>query len=118
MVCNGATPDTLICVLWEETTLPWQHIQSTDIVQLVKIAVRLNPCDSAGFIIDKVRSHSLRARGAMAMFITKHDAVAIQKAGRWTSTTFLDYTHNQIDVVTQGVAQAMSTAIPFINMIK
>jgi len=52
----------------------------------------------------------------MAMFITNHNAIAIQKAGQWTSSTFLDYIHNQIDVVTCGLAQAMSNAIPFMNM--
>jgi len=52
----------------------------------------------------------------MAMFLTKHDTMAIQKAGRWTSTTFLTYIHNQIDVVTRGLAQSMSVATPFINV--
>jgi len=52
----------------------------------------------------------------MAMFITNNDAIAIQKASRWTSSTFLSYIHNQIDVITCGLAQAMSNTIPFMNM--
>jgi len=81
MVNDGATPETLLCAFRDARTLPWQQVRSTDIVRIVKDAVRLNPEDCTGFNIDKVGSHSLRAGGAMAMFITKHDAIAIQKAG-------------------------------------
>jgi len=116
MVRDGASADTLICAFRETLTSPWQQVRGSDIVGLVKDAVRLNPDECNGFIIDNIGSHSLRAGGAMAMFLSKRDTIAIQKAGRWTSTTFLDYIHNQIDVVTRGLSQSMSTAIPFINM--
>jgi len=116
MIRDGTTPDTLICAFREATALPWQQVHSSDIVQLVKDAVRLNPEDCSGFVIDNVGSHSLRAGGAMAMFLTKHDTIAIQKAGHWTSSTFLNYIHNQINVVTHRLAQSLSVATPFINM--
>jgi len=116
MVQDGATADTLICAFRDTTTSPWQQVRSTDILRLVKDAIPLNPADCSGFNIGKVGSHSLHTGGAMAMFLSKHDTIAIQKAGRWTSTTFLDYIHNQIDVVTRGLAQSMSAALPFINM--
>jgi len=115
MITDGATQETLLCAFRDATTLPWQQVRSTDIVELVKEAVRRNPNDCIGFDSNRVGSHSLRAGGAMAMFVTKHDTIAIQKAGQWTSSTFLDYIHNQIDVVTRGLSQAMSNAIPFIN---
>jgi len=91
-------------------------VHSSDIVQLVKDAIWLNPKDCSGFVIDNVGSHLLQAGGAMAMFLTKHDTIAIQKAGCWTSSTFLNYIHNQIDVVTRRLAQSMSMATPFINV--
>jgi len=116
MICDGATLDTLICAFRDALSLPWQQVQSSDIVQLVKDTVRLHPNDCSGFILDQVRSHLLQASSAMAMFLTKHDTMAIQKAGCWTSSTFLTYIHNQINVVTCGLAQSMSMATPFINM--
>jgi len=112
MICDGATPDTLICAFQEATSLPWQQVRSSNIVQLVKDAIRLNPKDCLGFVIENVRSHLLQAGGTMAMFLTKHDTISIQKEGCWTSSTFLNYIHNQINIVTCGLAQSMSMATP------
>jgi len=52
----------------------------------------------------------------MAMYLNDFSAVQIQCARFWSSTTFLDYIHNQIDVVTCSLAQSMSITLPFINM--
>jgi len=46
----------------------------------------------------------------------KKDALTIQCAGRWTSTTFMDYIHGQLDVTTHGLVQAMSMQTPYHNM--
>jgi len=97
-------------------SLPWQQVQNGDIIQLVKNAIWLHPNDCSGFVIKQVRSHLLWAGSAMAMFLMKHNTMAIQKASRWTSSTFLTYIHNHIDVVTCGLAQSMSVATPFINV--
>jgi len=83
---------------------------------MVKDAIWLNPKDCLGFVIDKMGSHSLQASSTMAMFLMKHDTIGIQKAGCWTSSTFLNYIHKQVNVVTHRLAQFMSVATPFINM--
>jgi len=62
-----------------------------------------------GYNVKRIGSHSLRSGGATALFINKKDALTIQRAGRWTSTMFMDYIHGQLDVTTHGLAQAMST---------
>jgi len=56
------------------------------------------------------------AGGAMAMYLNDFSAIQIQCAGCWTSTTFLDYIHGQLDAPTAGIAQAMAHPIPFLIM--
>jgi len=93
----------------------WGHI-TIPMVKAVKDAVKIKKTKDNGFDESKVGSHSLRAGGAMALYITKHSAMEIQRAGRWTSTTFMEYIHGQLDVVSKGLTQAMSQSVPFINM--
>jgi len=117
MIQDGAQLDTLICTFWESPKLAWQHVCSKDMVKAVKDAVKIKKTKDNGFDESKVGSHSLQAGGTMALYITKHSAIEIQWAGCWTSTTFMEYIHGQSDVVSQGLAQAMSKSVPFINMV-
>jgi len=116
MIKDGASQDTLICAFQDSPKMAWQHVHSKDMVKAVKDAVEIKKSKDNGFDESKVGSHSLRAGGAMALYITKHSAIEIQRAGRWTSTTFMEYIHGQLDVVSKGLAQAMSQSVPFINM--
>ncbi len=116
MITDGAQQDTLICAFRDSQKMAWQQVRSKDMVKAVKDAVKIKKSKDNGFDEDKVGSHSLRAGGAMALYITKHSAIEIQRAGRWTSTTFMEYIHGQLDVVSKGLAQAMSQSVPFINM--
>ncbi len=52
----------------------------------------------------------------MALFIQGYDTTAIMKIGRWTSTAFMSYIHEQLDVVSRGAAQSMSEVTPFVNL--
>jgi len=52
------------------------------------------------------------------MYINGQDAMKIQRAGHWTSNTFMTYIHSQLDVVSQGVSKSMSKATPYLNMAK
>jgi len=52
--------------------------------------------DEAGINPDLVGVHSLRAGGAMSLKVQGESDTTIQKMGRWTSSTFLMYIHNQI----------------------
>jgi len=52
----------------------------------------------------------------MALFINKHDAIEIQRAGHWTSTTFMEYIHGQLDVVSLSLSTSMAKVTPFLNM--
>jgi len=116
MVEDGAVPDTLICSFREATTLPWQHVRSNDILQAVKHAIPALKLEDNGYDADLVGTHSLRSGGATALFINKHDVLTIQRAGRWTGSTFMEYIHGQLDVTTRGLAQSMSTQTRYTNM--
>ena len=52
----------------------------------------------------------------MAMKLQKYPDTTIQKMGRWTSNTWLQYIHNQIAHISEGVALKMSEELPFINI--
>jgi len=50
--------------------------------------------------------------------LNKKSALEIQQSGLWTSNMFLEYIHCQLNVSSKGLAEAMSTDIPFMNMAK
>ena len=52
----------------------------------------------------------------MALKLNVYDDITIQKFGRWTSTTFLQYVHTQIAHLSKGVAISMSQPLPFLNV--
>ncbi len=113
---DGATPATLICAFKEAPSLPWQFVRSQDIVKAVQDAIPAMQDNTRNFDKARIGSHSLRAGRATAMFLNDFTAVQIQRAGRWTTTTFLDYIHGQLAATTAGVAQGMARPIPFLNM--
>jgi len=116
MLADKATPNTLLCSFRKAPTLPWQHIQGKDMVQAVKHGVAATGLQRRGYKLDKVGSHSLQLGGATALFINSHDTLTIQRAGRWTGSTFMDYIHGQLDITTWGLAQSMSQQTPYMNM--
>ena len=62
-----------------------------------------------GFPITKIGTHSLRAGAATAMFLAGVPAETIQLIGRWRSQTFLRYIRIQVQQLTRGVAENMTT---------
>ena len=116
LVSDKAKPETLLCAFRETPAGSWRFIRSKDIVDAVKKAIPLAGDDTSGFSEADVGSHSLRAGGATAMYINGQDAMKIQRAGRWTSNTFMTYIHSQLDVVSQGLSESMSKATPYLNM--
>jgi len=113
---DNAAPDSLICAYRPSTGTPFLHVTNDDIVAAVRAALAPNPTTARGYLPKLVGSHSLRAGGAMALFIQGYDATAIMKIGRWTSTAFMSYIHEQLDVVSRGAAQRMSEVSPFVNL--
>ena len=52
----------------------------------------------------------------MALKLQHYADILIQKIGRWSSTTWLQYIHTQIAHLPKGVASKMSEDLPFYNI--
>ncbi len=78
--------------------------------------VKMLKLHNNGYDPDMVGAHSLRAGGAMALKLMGYKDSDIRKFGRWTSDTWQMYIHSQIGQLSDGVAQKMSTHMPFVNV--
>ena len=58
----------------------------------------------------------LRAGGATALKIAGADDLTIRKYGRWRSSTFEDYIHEQIQLFAKGWSTKMAVRTPYINV--
>lgn len=111
---NKASPDTLICAYFDH--LGKEHIRNNEMLKLVRAAsVALN-LESQGFPAERLRTHSLRAGGAMAIAVNGELDRNIKKMGRWSTDTFLMYIHEQISHLTKRISANMSKPFPFFNV--
>ena len=85
-------------------------------VKQVRLAAKELGMDKLGIDPDLIRAHSLQAGGAMALKLMKYSDTTIQKIGRLTSSTWLQYIHNQIAHLSKGLAKDMSEELPFLNI--
>ena len=69
-----------------------------------------------GFPASRIGTHSLRAGAAMAMFLAGVPAETIQLIGRWRSQTFMRYIRIQVQQMTRGVADVMTTNPDFFTI--
>jgi hypothetical protein len=96
---------------------PGTHVVADHILKAVRAAaMQTGLVQHAGYTLDRIGAHSLRASGAMALKLNGYSAEDIMKIGRWTSTTFLTYIHSQIAALNQGIAADMSRRIAFHNV--
>jgi hypothetical protein len=79
-------------------------------------AARRTNLQDKGFTQTRVGSHSIRASGAMALYLNAVDPTLIKKLGRWQSDTWLTSIHNQVGEVTKGIAKKMSRPSVFHNV--
>ena len=82
----------------------------------IKHAVTVQQLYRHGLSPKLVGSHSLRAVGAMAMYLNGVDITIIKKLGRWASDLFLMYIHKQIAALSANVSMLMSKQIAFHNV--
>jgi hypothetical protein len=95
---------------------PFGHIRASDILSAVRNGARLANLVACGYDLSRIGAHSLRASGAMALWLSGHSAETIMKYGRWKSNTFLTYIHSQIAVVSQNTSTKMRRPISFHNV--
>ncbi len=92
------------------------HVTNDDIMHAICTSIpHLQHC-LKGYKPKIVGTHSLRSGGAMALFLSGSSPKAIMKMGRWTSTTFMTYIHEQVDTLNQDAAVKMSQDVTFANL--
>jgi hypothetical protein len=115
ILSNGGSTNNLLSDYITEDG-QWSTVTSKDMLTAVrKGAINLH-LDSNGIDPDMVGVHSLRAGGAMALKLQGVADTIIQKQGRWTSMTFLQYIHNQIAHLTKDLSTKMATSLKFVNI--
>jgi hypothetical protein len=108
--------DTELIASYYDTKGYKHYVTDRHINDALRVAVVALDLAQKGFPPEAIGSHSLRAGGAMAMFLNGCDAIAIRKQGRWSSDTFLMYIHEQIAAFSKGVSKAMATSIGWRNI--
>jgi hypothetical protein len=100
-----ASNDTIICAFRDrDSTI---YFDSNSIRPRLRAVVHLIGEAILGFGKEDVGLHSIRAGGAMAMFLSGVNEIIIQRIGRWQSLAFLEYIREQVDSFTFGVSQKM-----------
>ena len=95
---------------------PGTHVQPNHILYAVRRGATLAKLTESGYTLSRIGAHSLRASGAMALWLSGHGPEAIMKLGRWRTQTFLTYIHAQIAELTSGTSTKMRQPVPFHNV--
>ena len=111
-----SSPNDIISTYYSPQTKGLRCLQSGNINKMLKAAVVATGLDRKGFPPSSISSHSLRAGGAMAMHLNGIPRNTIQKQGRWSSDTFLMYSHEQIAAFSAGLSAKMSQNIGWFNI--
>jgi hypothetical protein len=95
---------------------PGIHVQPHHILSAVRQGARIANLTDSGYTLSQIGAHSLRASGAMALWLSGHSPEAILKLGRWRMQTFLTYIHAQIAELTAGTSQKLRQPVLFHNV--
>ena len=115
ILSNGGSEENLLSdYLTENGT--WETVTAIDMLHAVRKSAKELQLHENGIDPDLIGVHSLRAGGAMALKLQGVSDTTIQKQGRWRSTTFLQYIHNQIAHLTKDLSTKMSTKLTFTNI--
>ena len=83
----------------------WKTVSSVQMRSGVRTSVKQLDLHKNGIDANLVGVHSLHAGGAIALKLAAGESdTTIQKYGRWSSTTFLDYIHNQITHLSKSIS--------------
>ena len=115
ILSNGGSEDNLVSDYIDGNGV-WHTITPAQMRQGVRTSVKQLDLHKNGIDADLVGVHSLRAGGAMALKLNGVSDTIIQKQGRWTSMTFLQYIHNQISHLTKDLSTKMNTSLEFCNI--
>jgi hypothetical protein len=108
-----ANPTNVFAMLCQYA--PNKIVTAKHIAQVLQQAAFRTTIWMEGFELDRIGPHSIRASGAMHLYLNAVPEATIMNIGRWQSRTWLTYIHNQIAAVTAGVSRIMLRPIPFYN---
>lgn len=91
-------------------------ITSYQVLHHLRTAALLYGEDRLGFKVSNIGTHSLRSGAATAMYLAGVPVETIQLIGRWRSQTFLRYIRIQVQQLTRGVANEMTTNPNFMTV--
>jgi hypothetical protein len=95
---------------------PRQFVVAKHISQVLQQAAFRTTIWLEGFALNRIGPHSIRASGAMALYLNNVTEQQICIIGRWKSKTWLTYIHSQIAAVSAGISQAMARPVVFHNI--
>mmetsp|Transcript_66563 Transcript_66563/g.98665 ORF Transcript_66563/g.98665 Transcript_66563/m.98665 type:complete len:145 (+) Transcript_66563:4558-4992(+) len=111
---QGKTEDSLLCKVHNTSAI--YHVMPTDMIKLLRQAVRNLKLNATGINPNLIGTHSLCVGGAMALKLYGANDTTIMKLGHWSSSTFLMYIHNQIGHLAKDLPPKMRTNLPFLNI--
>ncbi len=113
---EGAIPETSICTYHPYPGAPFAYITNDNIVDAICAALKHTSTTGSGYRDKLVGSHLLCAGRATPLFNQGVEVGKIMKMGQWTSTAFMTYIHEQVDIVSWGIAEKMAVHLPFVNL--
>jgi hypothetical protein len=95
---------------------PNKHVSATQMAGGIRKAALRSMIWLQGYDLLRIGPHSLRASGAMQLKLNGESDSMIQKMGRWSSNTWLQYLHGQISCLTRGISARMATPVLYFNV--
>ena len=115
ILANGGSEENLLLDYITDNGI-WDTVTALDMLTAIRQSAKHLNFHLNGINPDLIGVHSLCAEGAMALKLQGVSDTTIQKQGRWRSTTFLQYIHNQMAHLTKNLSTKMSTKLTFTNI--
>jgi hypothetical protein len=104
-------PASMLCLV-----APPTHVLSKHVSQVLQRAAFRTTIWMEGFALNRIGPHSIRASGAMALYLNSITEKQICILGQWKSQTWLTYIHTQISAILAGKSRIMSQPGVFHNI--
>jgi integrase len=110
-LCDPLNPNAILSLY-----APHKHVSARQMAAGIQRGAVRSMIWMQGYDLRRIGPHSLRASGAMQLALNGVSDSMIQKLGRWSSSTWLQYLHGQISCLTRGVSARMATPVLYVNI--
>ena len=93
-----------------------RHIESKDVMSVIRLTVSMIGPHELGFGPDSVGTHSIRSSFAMFLHLNKIPAEKIMLQGRWKSMAFIDYIRPQVSEFSRDLSRIMMQSNDFFTI--